>query len=274
MKFHFLTIFPEYFDILGLGILGRAAKEGRFEVNVVNIRDFSLDKHHKTDDYPYGGGAGMVMTPDPIVRAVEATDPDHKALRVYLSPKGEPFRQAMAKELSGCEEILFLCGGYEGVDERAIELCIDREISIGDYVLTSGELPALVVMNAVSRYIEGVLGSAESTVEESFSSGLLEYPQYTRPQVYRGLAVPCRPRCAGERQSRRSGRLAGEKGVGDHKRTSPRPTGQITQRAGNAARRTSDRCDAVRRVPRAEHKKGSAAKMLPGNFFRPDGEKI
>ena len=175
MKFHFLTIFPEYFDILGLGILGRAAKEGRFEVNVVNIRDFSLDKHHKTDDYPYGGGAGMVMTPDPIV---------------YLSPKGEPFRQAMAKELSGCEEILFLCGGYEGVDERAIELCIDREISIGDYVLTSGELPALVVMNAVSRYIEGVLGSAESTVEESFSSGLLEYPQYTRPQVYRGLAVP------------------------------------------------------------------------------------
>ena len=165
MKFHFLTIFPEYFDILGLGILGRAAKEGRFEVNVVNIRDFSLDKHHKTDDYPYGGGAGMVMTPDPIVRAVEATDPEHKALRVYLSPKGEPFRQATAKELAACEEILFLCGGYEGVDERALTLCIDREISIGDYVLTSGELPALVVMNAVSRYIDGVLGSAESTVE-------------------------------------------------------------------------------------------------------------
>ena len=190
MKFHFLTIFPEYFDILGLGILGRAAKEGRFEVNVVNIRDFSLDKHHKTDDYPYGGGAGMVMTPDPIVRAVEANDPEHKALRVYLSPKGEPFKQATAKELAACEEILFLCGGYEGVDERALTLCIDREISIGDYVLTSGELPALVVMNAVSRYIDGVLGSAESTVEESFSSGLLEYPHYTRPQVYRGLSVP------------------------------------------------------------------------------------
>ena len=190
MKFHFLTIFPEYFDILGLGILGRAAKEGRFEVNVVNIRDFSLDKHHKTDDYPYGGGAGMVMTPDPIVRAVEATDPEHKALRVYLSPKGEPFKQATAKELAACEEILFLCGGYEGVDERALTLCIDREISIGDYVLTSGELPALVVMNAVSRYIDGVLGSAESTVEESFSSGLLEYPQYTRPPEFRGRGVP------------------------------------------------------------------------------------
>lgn len=190
MKFHFLTIFPEYFGVLDLGIMGRAVREGRFSVNVVNIRDYSEDKHHKTDDYPYGGGAGMVMTPDPIVRAVEAADPEHKAQRIYLSPKGEPFRQSMAKELSSCEELLFLCGGYEGVDERAIELVIDREISIGDYVLTSGELPALVVMNAVSRYLDGVLGSLESTVEESFSSGLLEYPQYTRPQVYRGLSVP------------------------------------------------------------------------------------
>ncbi len=190
MKFHFLTIFPEYFGVLDLGIMGRAVREGRFSVNVVNIRDYSEDKHHKTDDYPYGGGAGMVMTPDPIVRAVEAADPEHKAQRIYLSPKGEPFRQRMAKELSSCEELLFLCGGYEGVDERAIELVIDREISIGDYVLTSGELPALVVMNAVSRYLDGVLGSPESTVEESFSSGLLEYPQYTRPQVYRGLSVP------------------------------------------------------------------------------------
>ena len=190
MKFHFLTIFPEYFDVLDLGIMGRAVKEGRFEVNVVNIRDYSTDKHHKTDDYPYGGGAGMVMTPDPIVRATEAADPEHKALRIYLSPKGEPFRQSMAKELAGEEELLFLCGGYEGVDERALELAYDREISIGDYVLTGGELPALVVMNAVSRYLDGVLGSPESTVEESFSSGLLEYPQYTRPQVYRGLSVP------------------------------------------------------------------------------------
>lgn len=190
MKFHFLTVFPEYFGVLDYGIIGRAAREGRFSVNVVNIRDYSTDKHRKTDDYPYGGGAGMVMTPDPIVRATEAADPDHKALRIYMSPKGEPFKQSMAKELAAYGELLFLCGGYEGVDERAIELAVDREISIGDYVLTGGELPALVVMNAVARYIDGVLGSSESTVEESFSSGLLEYPQYTRPQVYRGLSVP------------------------------------------------------------------------------------
>ena len=184
MKFHFLTVFPEYFGVLDYGIIGRAAREDRFSVNVVNIRDYSTDKHHKTDDYPYGGGAGMVMTPDPIVRATEAADPDHKALRIYMSPKGEPFKQSMAKELAAYGELLFLCGGYEGVDERAIELAVDREISIGDYVLTGGEL------NAVARYIDGVLGSSESTVEESFSSGLLEYPQYTRPQVYRGLSVP------------------------------------------------------------------------------------
>ena len=190
MKFHFLTVFPEYFGVLDYGIIGRAAREGRFSVNVVNIRDYSTDKHHKTDDYPYGGGAGMVMTPDPIVRATEAADPNHKALRIYMSPKGEPFKQSMAKELAAYDELLFLCGGYEGVDERAIELTVDREVSIGDYVLTGGELPALVVMNAVARYIDGVLGSSESTVEESFSSGLLEYPQYTRPQVYRGLSVP------------------------------------------------------------------------------------
>lgn len=190
MKFHFLTVFPEYFGVLDYGIIGRAAREGRFSVNVVNIRDYSTDKHRKTDDYPYGGGAGMVMTPDPIVRAMEAADPDHKALRIYMSPKGEPFKQSMAKELAAYDELLILCGGYEGVDERAIELTVDREISIGDYVLTGGELPALVVMNAVARYIDGVLGSSESTVEESFSSGLLEYPQYTRPQVYRGLSVP------------------------------------------------------------------------------------
>lgn len=190
MKFHFLTVFPEYFGVLDYGIIGRAAREDRFSVNVVNIRDYSTDKHRKTDDYPYGGGAGMVMTPDPIVRATEAADPDHKALRIYMSPKGEPFKQSMAKELAAYDELLFLCGGYEGVDERAIELTVDREVSIGDYVLTGGELPALVVMNAVARYIDGVLGSSESTVEESFSSGLLEYPQYTRPQVYRGLSVP------------------------------------------------------------------------------------
>lgn len=190
MRFDILTIFPEYFDVLNLGIIGKAVRDGKFQVNIVNIRDFSKDKHHKTDDYPYGGGAGMVMTPDPIVSAIEATDPNHEAVRIYLSPKGEVFKQSVAKELSGCKRVLFLCGGYEGVDERAIQLAIDREISIGDYVLTGGELPALVVMNAAVRYIDGVLGSDESTVEESFSTNLLEYPHYTRPQVYRGLSVP------------------------------------------------------------------------------------
>ena len=190
MRFDILTIFPEYFDVLNLGIIGKAVRDGKFQVNIVNIRDFSKDKHHKTDDYPYGGGAGMVMTPDPIVSAIEATDPTHEAVRIYLSPKGEVFKQSVAKKLSGCKRVLFLCGGYEGVDERAIQLAIDREISIGDYVLTGGELPALVVMNAAVRYIDGVLGSDESTVEESFSTNLLEYPHYTRPQVYRGLSVP------------------------------------------------------------------------------------
>lgn len=190
MRFDILTIFPEYFDVLNLGIIGKAVRDGKFQANIVNIRDFSKDKHHKTDDYPYGGGAGMVMTPDPIVSAIEATDPNHEAVRIYLSPKGEVFKQSVAKELSGCDRVLFLCGGYEGVDERAIQLAIDREISIGDYVLTGGELPALVVMNAAVRYIDGVLGSDESTVEESFSTNLLEYPHYTRPQVYRGLSVP------------------------------------------------------------------------------------
>ena len=190
MRFDILTIFPEYFDVLNLGIIVKAVRDGKFQVNIVNIRDFSKDKHHKTDEYPYGGGAGMVMTPDPIVSAIEATDPNHEAVRIYLSPKGEVFKQSVAKELSGCDRVLFLCGGYEGVDERAIQLAIDREISIGDYVLTGGELPALVVMNAAVRYIDGVLGSDESTVEESFSTNLLEYPHYTRPQVYRGLSVP------------------------------------------------------------------------------------
>lgn len=190
MRFDVLTIFPEYFEVMHTGIMGRAVRDGRFSLVVTNIRDYSLDKHHKTDDYPYGGGAGMVMTPDPVMRAIEAVDPDHEALRIYLSPKGVPFCQEMAEELASRERVLLLSGGYEGIDERIIELGIDREVSIGDYVLTGGELPALVVMNATARYIDGVLGNEESTDEESFASGLLEYPHYTRPRVYRGLAVP------------------------------------------------------------------------------------
>lgn len=190
MKFQILTIFPEYFSVLSESIIGKAIDNGKLEVEVTNIRDFSKDKHQKTDDTPYGGGAGMVMTPDPIVSCIESVDPHHEAKRIYMSPKGKVLNQKMVENLSKENKLLFLCGDYEGVDERALELTIDEEISIGDYVLTGGEIPALVVINAVSRYVDGVLGSSESTNEESFTNGLLEYPQYTRPQNYRGLEVP------------------------------------------------------------------------------------
>lgn len=190
MKFDILTIFPEYFDVLKTSLIGKAIDGGKFDIAVKNVRDFSKDKHKKTDDAPYGGGAGMVMTVDPIVTAIETVDPNHDAKRIYMSPKGVTLSQKKVEELSKLDRILLLCGDYEGVDERAIELAIDEEISIGDYVLTGGELPALVLVNAVARYIDGVLGSEESTSEESFSNGLLEYPHYTRPEEYRGLKVP------------------------------------------------------------------------------------
>lgn len=190
MRFEILTIFPEYFGVLSQSLIGKAIAGGILDVHVTNIRDYSKDKHSKTDDYPYGGGAGMVMTPDPVVSAIESVDPDHKLKRIYLSPKGVQLKQKVVENLAKEEGLLLLCGDYEGIDERIIELCIDEEISIGDYVLTGGELPALVLINAVARYVDGVLGSSESTDEESFSNGLLEYPHYTRPSEYRGLKVP------------------------------------------------------------------------------------
>lgn len=190
MKFDILTIFPEYFSVLNQSLLGKAIDEGKFGVQISNIRDYSLDKHLKTDDTPYGGGAGMVMTPDPIVRAIEDVDPNHEAWRIYMSPRGKRLCQSKVESLAKEDRILILCGDYEGVDQRALDICIDEELSIGDYVLTGGELPALVTINAVARYIDGVLGCDESTSEESFTNGLLEYPQYTRPEVYRGRAVP------------------------------------------------------------------------------------
>ena len=190
MKFKVLTIFPEMFSVLDCSILGRALKKDKFTLDVVNIRDYSTDKHSKTDDAPFGGGAGMVMTCQPIVSAIRTVDPDRKMRRIYMSPKGKRLDQNIVKSLSELDEILILCGSYEGVDQRAIDLEIDEEISIGDYVLTGGELPAMVLINSVSRYIDGVLGSSESVVEESFSDNLLEYPHYTRPAVFEGLAVP------------------------------------------------------------------------------------
>ena len=189
MKIDILTLFPEMFAPLRESILGRAQKENKIEINVVNIRDYSEDKHKKCDDYPFGGGAGMVMTAQPIGSAIEALDPGHEARRIYLSPKGETFCQQKVFELLQYERLVLLCGHYEGVDQRAIDLFIDEEISIGDYVLTGGELPAMVVTDCVARYVEGVINTS-SLVQESFSENRLEYPQYTRPVEYRGLTVP------------------------------------------------------------------------------------
>ena len=189
MKITILTLFPEMFTPLEKSIIGRAQNEGKVQIQTVNIRDYTEDKHLKCDDYPFGGGAGMVMTAQPIGSAVEALDPDHTARRIYLSPKGKRCCQEKVFELSALDHILLLCGHYEGVDQRAIDLFFDEELSIGDYVLTGGELPAMVVADAVARYADGVL-SPESLVDESFSENLLEYPQYTRPVEYRGQRVP------------------------------------------------------------------------------------
>ena len=189
MKISILTLFPEMFSALDESIIGRAKKSGKVEIDAVNIRDYSKDKHKKCDDAPFGGGAGMLMTPQPIADAIMAVDPDRKAKRIYLSPKGKTLSQAMVKELAKEEELVLLCGHYEGVDQRVIDLFIDEEVSIGDYVLTGGELPAMVLVDSVCRYVGGVIATT-SLDEESFSSGMLEYPQYTRPQSFMGLDVP------------------------------------------------------------------------------------
>ncbi len=189
MKITILTLFPEMFAPLASSIIGRAAESGKININIVNIRDYSQDKHLKCDDYPFGGGAGMVMMPQPIASAISAVDPEHVARRIYMSPKGRVFSQQKAFELSALDDILLLCGHYEGVDQRVLDMYIDEEISIGDYVLTGGELPAMVVCDAVARYVDGVL-AAGSLVDESFADGGLEYPQYTRPAVFNGVSVP------------------------------------------------------------------------------------
>lgn len=189
MNITVLTLFPEMFAPLFESVIGRAVNGGKLNIKIVNIRDYAENKHFKCDDYPFGGGAGMVMMPQPIGSAIEAADPDHRAHRIYMSPRGRVFTQKRAVELSRLGDILILCGHYEGVDQRVIDLYIDEELSVGDYVLTGGELPAMVVCDCVARYVEGVI-SGESLKDESFSAGLLEYPQYTRPAVYKGLSVP------------------------------------------------------------------------------------
>ena len=189
MNITVLTLFPEMFAPLFESVIGRAVNGGKLNIKIVNIRDYAENKHFKCDDYPFGGGAGMVMMPQPIGSAIEAADPDHRAHRIYMSPRGRVFTQKRAVELSRLGDLPILCGHYEGVDQRVIDLYIDEELSVGDYVLTGGELPAMVVCDCVARYVEGVI-SGESLKDESFSAGLLEYPQYTRPAVYKGLSVP------------------------------------------------------------------------------------
>lgn len=193
MKFDVLTLFPELFvSVMGESIIGRAQKNGLVEVNAVNIRDYSKDKHRKVDDYPFGGGNGMVMMCQPVIDAYKAIteEMEQKPKVLYMSPQGKVLTQDMAKELSTQEHLILLCGHYEGIDERIIEEIVDEEISIGDYVLTGGELPAMVVIDCVSRLIPGVLSTEGSFSDESHFNGLLEYPQYTRPADYNGNKVP------------------------------------------------------------------------------------
>ncbi|MBR3098764.1 MAG: tRNA (guanosine(37)-N1)-methyltransferase TrmD [Clostridia bacterium] len=192
MKINILTIFPEMFEsVFSSSILGRAREQGLLEITLTDIRPFSESKHHNTDDYPFGGGAGMVMMYQPIRDAMASVTGDgFRGKRIYLGPRGRKLTTALARELAKEEELVLLCGHYEGVDQRALDTCVDEEISIGDYILTGGELAAMVLTDCVARFIPGVLGSKESPEEESFSDGLLEYPQYTRPREIDGLAVP------------------------------------------------------------------------------------
>ncbi|MFQ8601691.1 MAG: tRNA (guanosine(37)-N1)-methyltransferase TrmD [Anaerovoracaceae bacterium] len=190
MKIDVLTLFPEMFEpVINGSILGRAAEKQLLNINLTNIRDFSTDKHNKADDYPFGGGGGMVMMPDPIFGAMESVRARDKKV-IYMSPRGKILDGDMIKRLSLAEELVILCGHYEGVDQRVIDYWNAEEISIGDYVLTGGELPAMVLIDSVARLIPNVLGNENSALEESVYSGLLEHNQYTKPREYRGMKVP------------------------------------------------------------------------------------
>lgn len=189
MKFDVLTLFPDMFSSLGESIIGRARENKLIEINLINIRDFSKDKHKKVDDTPYGGGAGMVIRPDVVYDAYNSIK-NKDAKVIYMSPKGKVLNQEKVRQLSNQKHLIIICGHYEGIDQRVLDEIVDEEISIGDYVLTGGELPAMVLIDSVSRYVKGVLND-ESTSEESFSNNLLlEYPQYTRPEEFRGKKVP------------------------------------------------------------------------------------
>ena len=192
LRVNILTIFPEIFDsFFSSSILGRAREQGLLEIGTTDIRAYSKSKHRNTDDYPFGGGAGMVMMAQPVIDAMTAVHAEYpSARRIYLGPRGKKLTTPLARELAREKELILLCGHYEGVDQRALDTCVDEEISIGDYILTGGEPAALVLIDCVARFIPGVLGSADSPEEESFSDGLLEYPQYTRPRNLNGMEVP------------------------------------------------------------------------------------
>ncbi len=191
MRFDVLTLFPEMIEqFSNFSIMKRANENGVFELNVINPRDYTEDKHKKVDDTPYGGGAGMVLMAQPYVDAYESIDAAENTITIMMSPQGEPLTDKIVNELAVFNQIIILCGHYEGYDERIREIIRPREISVGDFVLTGGELPALCLMDAVSRKLDGTLGKIESAEEDSFSNGLLEYPHYTKPREYRGLKVP------------------------------------------------------------------------------------
>ncbi|GIM27825.1 tRNA (guanine-N(1)-)-methyltransferase [Clostridium polyendosporum] len=189
MKINILTLFPEMFDIFNHSILGRAQKNETLTIEAINIRDYTTSKHKKVDDYPYGGGAGMVMSAQPVVDCIKDIKKKNKGKVIFLGPRGRTFNQEIAKELSKEEELIFICGHYEGIDERAYEY-FDMEISLGDFVLTGGEMACIPIIDSIGRLIPGVLGREESFQDESFYSGLLEYPQYTRPEYFEGKRVP------------------------------------------------------------------------------------
>ena len=189
MQFDVLTLFPEMYEPLKQSILGKAQENGKIEINIINIRDFSKDKHKKVDDTPYGGGAGMVIRPDVVYDAYCSIKNKENAKVIYLSPQGKKLNQEKVVELSKEKHLILLCGHYEGIDQRVLDEIVDEEISIGDYVLTGGELPSMVLIDSVSRYVGGVI-TKESTQEESFSNNLLEYPQYTRPETFLNKKVP------------------------------------------------------------------------------------
>ena len=188
MNFDVLTLFPEMFQALEQSIIGKAKEKNLININLVNIRDFSKDKHKKVDDTPYGGGAGMVIRPDVVYNAFKSLKSENAKV-LYMSPQGNILNQKKVEDLSKEQHLIILCGHYEGIDQRVIDKIVDEEISIGDYVLTGGELPAMVLIDTVSRYVEGVINQ-NSIEEESFSNGLLEYPQYTRPEIFEGEKVP------------------------------------------------------------------------------------